>query len=103
MKRPIKPKSLRIVKRHLSRKGRPYYGLATLEDGHARITINPALNKSPREMMNTAIHEATHIAEWLCTEKGKARRRDLREWEVDAIASNITAVLWRMGYRRVER
>lgn len=100
-KAPTRPRSLRIVKRHLSRKGRPYYGLATLEDGHARITVNPKMNKSPRELMNTYAHEACHIADWLCTGRGKAKRRDLKEWEVDAIAATITAVLWREGYRKV--
>lgn len=74
-----------------------------MEDGHARITVNPTLNKSPRELMNTLIHEATHISEWLCTDKGKAKRRDLREWEVEVIASTIANVLWREGYRRVKK
>lgn len=99
----MRPKSLKITKRHLSRKGRAYYGLATLEDGHARITINPALNRTARELLNSYIHEAAHIGDWLCTERDKAKRRDLREWEIEVIASTIASVLWREGYRKGKR
>jgi hypothetical protein len=92
-----KPKSLKIVKRKLFHKGRRYYGLAVLEDGHATISIDPILNKGAKEMLNTTVHESLHIGDWLCN-----RSKDLNENEVDIIATNICNILWKQGYRRTD-
>ena len=91
------PTSIRFVKRKLAAKGRRYYGRAFLQDGKARITVDPEKNNSPRELMNTLVHEAVHLGDWLAD-----REKDLTEREVDIIAKNVVNVLWRQGYRKVD-
>ena len=96
-RRKRKPKSLKVVERKLFHKGRRYYGLAELENGHAKISIDPVIHRGAKEKMNTFIHEALHIGDWLCE-----RAKDLNETEVDIIASNICDVLWKQGYRKTD-
>jgi len=91
-----RPKSLKVVERTLMHKGRRYYGLADLEDGHAVISIDPVINASEKERLNTLVHEGIHIGDWMAD-----RKKDLTEREVNILAENIVDVLWQQGYRRV--
>ena len=95
MAKPRKAKSITVVERKLCHKGRKYYGLAELEEGNAVISIHP--QQPAKEKMNTLIHEALHIGDWLCD-----REKDLNETEVNHIASQICNVLWKQGYRRAD-
>lgn len=95
MAKPRKLKSLRVIERKLSHKGRKYYGLAELEEGKATISVHP--HQTAKEMLNTYIHEALHIGDWLCQ-----RDKDLNETEVNHIASQICNVLWKQGYRKAD-
>jgi len=95
MAKPLKLKSLKVVERKLSHKGKKYYGLAELDDRKATISIHP--DQPAKEKMNTYIHEALHIGSWLCQLK-----KDLNETEVNHIAMQICNVLWKQGYRRTD-
>jgi hypothetical protein len=95
MAKPLKLKSLKVVERKLSHKGKKYYGLAELDDRKATISVHP--QQTAKEKLNTYIHEALHIGDWLCQ-----REKDLNETEVNHIASQICQVLWKQGYRRTE-
>ena len=96
-KRERKPKSLKIVERELLHKGRRYYGLAEYNDGHCKISIDPVIHRGAKERLNTLVHEALHVGDWLCN-----REKDLNETEVDIIAFNICDILWKQGYRRTD-
>lgn len=91
------PKTLKIVRRKLAQKGKRYYGRAFLNDGKARITVDPVKNNTSRELMNTLVHEAVHLGDWLAD-----REKDLTEREIDIISRNVVNVLWREGYRKVQ-
>lgn len=93
-----KLKSLKVVERNVRNKGRPIFGRAIYEDGHAVIKINPKKNRNERERLDTLVHEALHIADWVSRD-GK----ELCEREVEDIATKIVDVLWRQGYRRVNQ
>lgn len=96
------PKSLAIVRRRLAhRNGRQYYGRAYINGDKARITINPAKNVKARELMNTLVHEAVHLGDWISQDKVN-RKKDLTEFEVETITKNVVNVLWREGYRKVQ-
>lgn len=47
-----------------------------------------APDKSPKEYMNTAVHEGLH-----------ATNAALSEAEVERMAGDLTEILWKMGYR----
>jgi hypothetical protein len=51
------------------------------------ILITPC--KETKERLDTIVHETLHATKWGLTEE-----------EVQRIANDITAVLWRAGYRR---
>ena len=95
MGKPLKLKSLKVVERKLSHKGKKYYGLAELDQGRAKISVHP--QQTAKEKLNTYIHEALHIGYWLCQ-----RDKDLNETEVNHIAMQICNVLWKQGYRRTD-
>ncbi len=95
MAKPLKLKSLKVVYRKLSYKGRKYYGLAELDDGKATISIHP--EQPAKEMLNSSVHEALHVADWLLK-----KDKDLNETEVNHMASIICNVLWKQGYRRTD-
>lgn len=52
------------------------------------IEIDPRIS-GPQERLRVTVHEALHIADWKAGE-GK----------VDRISREITAVLWKQGYRK---
>jgi hypothetical protein len=95
MAKPLKAKSITVVERKLRHKGKKYYGLAELEDGNAVISIHP--QQPAKEKMNSLIHEALHISDWLLK-----KDKDLNETEVNHMASLICNVLWKQGYRRAD-
>jgi len=60
------------------------------EDKEKSITINPKLRG--RERMDVIIHESLHA------EFPSLKKMEEEEW-VDNVATNISKLLWRMGYR----
>jgi hypothetical protein len=78
-----KPKPPRIIVRPLPG---DTGGLACKKDN--TIELDPNI-KGQRERLRVTVHEALHIADWKASE-GK----------VDRISKEITAVLWKQGYRK---
>lgn len=78
-----KPKTPRIIVRPLPG---DTAGLACKAEN--TIEIDPRII-SPQERLRVTVHEALHLADW------KAR-----EEKVDRISREITAVLWKQGYRK---
>ena len=78
-----KPKPPRIIVRPLPG---DTGGLACKADN--TIELDPNI-KGQQERLRVTVHEALHIADWKASE-GK----------VDRISREITAVLWKQGYRK---
>jgi len=78
----------RKLGRHCHAKGMKMFGQAWVGDG--LIEIDP--RQSPKERMDTLIHECLHL---LYPEES--------EEAVSSAGSSIAAVLWRDGYRRIEK
>ena len=78
-----KPKPPRIIVRPLPG---DTGGLACKKDN--TIELDPNI-KGQSERLRVTVHEALHIADWKASE-GK----------VDRISKEITAVLWKQGYRK---
>ena len=64
--------------------------LGMAHNGERRIEVDIEAHKHERDILDTFIHEATHIVQ-----------PELSEDAVIRIAENLTDVLWRSGYRRV--
>lgn len=62
------------------------------------IELDPRIEKhgrgrrdgTPKDFMDTAVHEAIHVADPI-----------MHEDDVSAMADKVTEVLWQLGYRRV--
>jgi hypothetical protein len=78
-----KPKTPRIIVRHLDG---DTGGLACKQAN--TIELDPRIH-GQQERLRVTVHEALHIADWKASE-GK----------VDRISREITAVLWKQGYRK---
>lgn len=78
-----KPKTPRIIVRPLPGNTG---GLACKETN--TIEIDPRIT-GQQELLRVTVHEALHLADWKASE-GK----------VDRISREITAVLWKQGYRK---
>ena len=63
----------------------PFAGLTCYE---RIIVLDTSEGVRNKEFMDTVIHEVIH-----------ASRKDLKEKAVVTLAGDITAVLWKMGYR----
>jgi hypothetical protein len=68
-------------------KGHRCYGIANHDDW--AIEIDPAFHRSPRQLLETEVHELWHL---ICPD---ATERQVRKW-----AKTMRDELWRLGYRR---
>lgn len=80
---------LRFVAR-LGPKSQPFAGDCSHPDAPAK-RIRIVRGQEPREELDTVIHECLHAVDW---------HRD-EEW-VHQVATDIAAVLWKLGYRKTE-
>lgn len=78
-----KPKTPRIIVRPLPG---DTAGLACKVDN--TIEIDPNIIGA-KELLRVTVHEAMHLADWKAGEK-----------KVDRVSREITAVLWKQGYRK---
>jgi hypothetical protein len=66
--------------------------LGRQDDADVRVpgrTVRVRPDLSDRDTMDAVIHEALHIADW-----------SKEEWWIEGTATDITRILWRLGYRR---
>lgn len=84
-RRRRKPKPVKVIFQKLGRER--CIGLAIEEDGKQLILADP--RQPEKEMLNTLIHEAIHLADF-----------DIPEAKVIRLANKAADVVWRQGYRR---
>lgn len=69
----------------------PKLGDATREGNNYVIRISPA-HYSEKSRLNTTVHEALHVGDW-----------DLSERHIRTLTAYVVDVLWREGYRRIQK
>ena len=83
-----RPRKVKVVVKKLGRER--CIGLAIEEDGKQTIVVDP--RQPEKELLNTLIHEAIHLADF-----------DIPEAKVIRLANKAAEVVWQQGYRRTSK